>query len=191
VLPGEGEAMSERHELEKRAEELADELGVDLGSRRLSNTKLAERVERLEQRKAEHDAKQRQKAVEEAHRESFVERLHRRASERVGSMRYAYQVAPGKQLQCRIGVLRSGVQVKREWVGGIDRLDELVELGSVLRGPKAKRFEVADHIKIENTTRGTLVPGDRVEPEYVGGEAKLEKLIAEGQVKRLTFEVER
>lgn len=184
--------MSERHELEKRAEELADELGVDLGSRRLSNTKLAERVEQLEQRKAERDAERRRKAVEESHREAFVERLNRTAAEQTGGpMRYANQVAPGKQLKCRIGVLQSGAQVKREWVGGIDRLDELVELGSVLRGPKAKRFEVTDHSKLEETTRGTLVAGDRVEPEYVGGDAALEKLITDGHVKRLTFEVER
>lgn len=192
MLPGEGATMSERSELEKRAAELSEDLGVGLGSKRLSTMKLAERVEELEQRKAEQDAGQREETIVELHRARLVERLHQEADEQRGAgMRYAYQVAPDKQLHCRIGVLKSGVQVKREWVGGIAALDDLVDLGTVLQGPLAKRFEVAENRQLDNTTRGTLKAGARVEPEYVGGEHKLEALIREGHVKRNQLPPER
>jgi len=184
--------MSERSELEQRAAALVEELGEDPVPTRLSNAKLAERVEELETRKVERDAVLRQEAIIEEHHAAFVERLVRAADPQDGrGMRYAFEVAPGKQLQCRYGLLRSGCQVKREWVGGIDALDDLVKAGSVLCGPRAKRFEVAEGRRLENTTRGTLEPGARVEPEYVGGMARLEVFLREGAAKRNQIPEER
>jgi hypothetical protein len=184
--------MSERSELEKRGAELAEGLGFEFESKGLSNKRLAGQIEALEQRKVEQDEANRQAERAEEHRAAYVERINTAANEFRGhGLKYAYQVAPGKQLQCRIGLLKSGAQVKREWVGGIDELDKLVDADSVLRGPLAKRFEVVGGHQLEKTTHGILSAGDRVEPEYVGGERKLEALIREGHVKRNDIPPER
>jgi hypothetical protein len=184
--------MSERSDLERRAEELSEALGLESSARRMSNVKLAKHVEELEQLALERESKLVEESTKEAHRMALVERLHREADEQRGhGMRYAFEVAPGKQLQCRVGLLHSGCQVKREWVGGFKELEQLVEAGAVLCGPLARRFEVAPDRKLENTTRGTLRAGARVEPEYVGGIKALEKLIREGHVKRNAIEPER
>ena len=184
--------MSERSELEKRAEELSAELGLESSARRMSNSKLAKYVEELEKLALERSSQLVEESIKEAHREALLQRLHQEADEQRGhGMRYAYEVPPGKQLLCRVGLLHAGCQVKPEWVGGIEELDGLVKAGSVLRGPRAKRFEVAKDRKLEHTTRGTLSAGARVEPEYVGGMKALEKLIRDGHVKRNAIEPER
>lgn len=142
---------SNRTDLIKRAEELAEALGNECPSAaRMSNTEIAKLVAELEDKQltAEIDAegvseKAEREAREKAEREAKIRaaaeaeelrNLNRNANPYRGrGLRFAHQVAPRRQLQCRRGVLLAGAEVRPEFVGGPDALEALVHDGVVLR----------------------------------------------------------
>jgi len=143
--------MSDRSELETQLAELAIELGEEVKVSRLSNEKLAERVAELQAQKAEREAAVKAEAGEkakaereaaikaEAHQKSLESRNANANTYRGRGLKFEYQVAPRKQLQCRAGLLKSGAEVKLGDLGGETeadkraRIEERVAAGAILR----------------------------------------------------------
>jgi hypothetical protein len=178
--------MSERNDLQKQGREISAALGVEFSAIGLSNEELRAKVEELEALQAEAAAQaEREAEIAEKAQAVKVEAINANRNEYRGrGLKFDFQVAPGKHLLCKIGRLKSGAEVKPEYVGGRAELDALVEAGAVLRAHWVPRFiyRVVPAHRVEYRT-GTLAPGALARPElFAGGQAELDRLVALGAI---------
>ena len=127
--------MSERGELETVGKKYASELGVELVTRGVSNDDLRLQVDKLKETKIERDeAKKREADIAKKAGAAKLESLNSNVNDFRGfGLKFEFQVAPGKKLQCKVGVLVSGARVLPEYVGGDKELAKLVVSGAVLK----------------------------------------------------------
>lgn len=127
--------MSERGQLESTGKKLAAELGVEFAYRGLSTDDIRAKVGELQAQAADRNAvAERESEITKKAAAAKLEALNSHVNEyRGGGLKFSYQVAPGKHLKCRFGVLKSGARVAAEYVGGEKRLADLVEAGAVLK----------------------------------------------------------
>jgi len=141
--------MSRHSDLLDRAKGLARQLKREIVvDERTSVTQLGKLVEEMElelQILEEERVNREQKIAEEAATRK-LEALNANRNDYRGRMRYPYEVAIRKTLQCRFGLLQEGAEVRPEFVGGQAELDKLVRSGAVLkraegrtRGPAKRR----------------------------------------------------
>ena len=129
-----------RNEWRAEAESLLKELGLQQNLDGMKRADMADLVERLRAEKATRAAKalaaNPTPEAPELNTKPVIDGVEVNRS-RGGPPRYPYQVAGGKQLKCRRGVLPAGAEVRAADVGGQQELEALVRAGNVLRGPQA------------------------------------------------------
>jgi len=134
--------MAGRSELMKRAKQLAEQLDLEIDLRNKTGAQIEEEVAELqaladELASAGDDAEakaKREAEIERRARAAEIEGVNRARNDfRGAGLKYPYQVAPRKRIQCRFGVLVGGAEIRSEFVGGQAELDKLVASGAVLR----------------------------------------------------------
>ena len=145
--------MSEREKLERAAKELAHELRISLPTG-MSTDVLRAKVSQMKKQKAEApEVAKREEAIVDKARAKKIAILNATADELSGNApEYDYQVAPGKTVKCRGGVLRPGACVLPVLVGGQEQLDALVQSGAVTA--RSGRMRALEYPKPEPKNSG-------------------------------------